>query len=93
MKTCDKTELDRVAALEEDDRYLLGSLLGRRCCHRACDRDYCHLTLDKIGCQGRQFIVLSVRPAKFDVQVLTLNEAGFSEPLAECWQQVRERRP
>src|SRR5262249_25223906 len=39
--------------------------------------------------QGRQTIILALRPAIFDRDVLTFDVTGFTQPLAECGQGSR----
>jgi hypothetical protein len=44
--------------------------------------DHRHLAADQIGRQHRQLIVLAVRPAELDRQIVALDIAGFTQPLA-----------
>jgi hypothetical protein len=43
----------------------------------------------EIGGKRRQPIVLTVRPAKLDGNVLTFGETGLAQALTECGDQVR----
>ena len=54
--------------------------------------DHGDLTADQIGRQRRQPVVLTLRPAVFDRDVLALDEAGFLQALAERRHDVRVRR-
>jgi hypothetical protein len=47
--------------------------------------------LNQIGRQRRQAIILSIRPAEFEREILALNVTGLGEPLAECDLMVRKR--
>src|SRR4029453_7073732 len=45
--------------------------------------NHCHSTLNEIGREGGQSIVLKIRPAEFDRNVLPFDIAGLSQPLTE----------
>src|SRR5204862_4988933 len=47
-----------------------------------------HRTADQLRRQRRQSIVLPIGPAKLDDDVLTLDEAGLAQALAECSHKV-----
>src|SRR5262245_11980748 len=48
--------------------------------------DHRHLTAYQIGCEVGQYIVLVLRPAILDHDILALNVAGFANALPECGQ-------
>ena len=48
--------------------------------------DHRHLTAYQIGCEVRQYVVLVLRPAILDHDILTLDVAGFANALPECGQ-------
>jgi len=54
-----------------------------------------HRTADQLGRQRRQLIVLPIGPAKLHDDVLTVDEAGLAQALAECSHKVSgiRRRP
>jgi hypothetical protein len=78
----DKAELDRVEAHDEHDRNSRGGGLGRHS-RRAIRDNHADPTLNQIGRQCRQLIILAVRPAKFDGHVPALVITGFAQPVAE----------
>ena len=41
-------------------------------------------TTNQLGCECWQSIILAIRPAVFDLDVLALNMAAFAEALTEC---------
>ena len=70
---------DRVDRYLEDDRNRRGRRLCRQRRRSAAGRgNHGHLTANQIGRQRRQSIVLAVRPAIFDRDVLALDIAGFA---------------
>ena len=50
-----------------------------------------NLTVNEIGRQCRQSIILIFRPAEFDRHILALNETRLSQTLAECSDKMRSR--
>src|SRR5262249_16635744 len=57
--------------------------------------DHRHLTAYQIGCEVRQYVVLVLRPAILDHNILALDVAGFTKALPECGQiacTIRKRR-
>src|SRR5262245_17827688 len=48
--------------------------------------DHRHLPAYQIGCEVGQYVVLVLRPAILDHDILALDVAGFAEALAECRQ-------
>src|SRR5262249_45950023 len=81
-------EIHRVIAGREYDRYRRGCGL-RRQRRRAIRGDHRHLSLNQIGHQRLKPIILSLGPAIFDRDVLTLNETCFLQTLAERDQKLR----
>src|SRR5262249_26542594 len=91
-EACDEAIPDRVATAGENDRNRRGCRLGRECraWSTGCD-DHRHLTANQVCGQPRQPIVVALRPAIFDCHVLTLDEAGLFQALAERGYRVRKR--
>src|SRR5262249_46400905 len=86
-----ETKLYRVLTDAEDDRDRRGSGLGRARAGRAArHRDHRHPTADQIGRQFLHPIVLTLRPAIFDRNVLTFHKARLVEPLPERRQEGPE---
>src|SRR5262249_39779491 len=57
--------------------------------------DHRHLTAYQIGCEVGQYVVLVLRPAILDHNILALDVAGFAKALPECGQiacTIRKRR-
>src|SRR5262245_39037367 len=57
--------------------------------------DHRHLTAYQIGCEVGQYVVLVLRPAILDHNILALDVAGFTKALPECGQiacTIRKRR-
>ena len=84
----DEPNFDRVVGGEEDDwdrsGRRFGWLRGRAiCCHHG------DLTADQIGCQCRQSIIMTLRPAIFDGDVAAFDIAGFAQSLVERVQMAR----
>jgi hypothetical protein len=78
----DKAESDRIAAGHEDHRCRRGCRLS--CQHRrSIPDDRGHATADEIGHQHRQLILLIVRPAILDGEVLALDEPGLAQAIPE----------
>ena len=48
--------------------------------------DHRHLTAYQIGCEVGQYVVLVLRPAILDHDILALDVAGFANALPECGQ-------
>src|SRR5436853_582762 len=48
--------------------------------------DHRHLTAYQIGCELGQYVVLVLRPAILDRDILALDVAGFANALPECGQ-------
>jgi len=66
--------------LPEDNRTCGGRCLCRLYRSRAADcRNHVHLTANQIGRQGWKSIVLPLRPAIFDRDVLALDIAAFAQ--------------
>ena len=85
----DKAKPDRVLVDDEDDGDCRGCRLGRECGRRSCGRDHGRAPANQIGCQHRQSIDLTLRPAVFDRHVLALEIAGVLEALAKSTQTLR----
>src|SRR5262249_8722380 len=78
-----ETTFDRIAAADEHDRYGRGGSPGG-----AHDdiwaEDHSHLALHQLRRECRQPIELVLRPAKFDRDVVAVDEAGFFQAVTEC---------
>src|SRR5215472_10873171 len=48
--------------------------------------DHRHLTAYQIGCEVGQYVLLVLRPAILDHDILALDVAGFANTLPECGQ-------
>ena len=79
----DKTKPDRVIADTEDDRNCRGCSFGRQCGQVAARGDHSHLSMNQIGHQRRQAIVLALQPVVLDCHVLAFDGAGFVEAFTE----------
>jgi hypothetical protein len=87
----DEAGCDRVTDASEDDRDRRGGILrGQRRC-RGDGRDHINLAADEIRGQSGQPIVIALRPAVFDRDVLALDVAGFVQSLEECSHEGRRR--
>src|SRR5262249_33074662 len=86
----DETEPNRVLGGCEDDGDRRSSRLGRQRRSRAGDDDDGNLSANQFLREYWQPIVLALRPAVFDHDVLALDVAGLLPALAECAQTVRE---
>src|SRR5262245_52459629 len=75
----------------EDDGDRRSSRLGRQRRSRAGDDDDGNLSANQFVHEYRQPIVLALRPAVFDHDVLALDVDGLLQALAECAQTMRER--
>src|SRR5215475_14201693 len=81
----DEAELDRVVAGTEDDRNGRGCCFGSERRLRApCRGDDGDVTVNQIGRERRQPIELVLRPAKFDRDVVAVDEPGFLQAVTEC---------
>jgi hypothetical protein len=87
----DKTKLDRIIRNGKDDRNRLGRSFGRERRRRTGCGDHGDPSANQVGCQLRQPIELTLRPAVFDRHVLALDMAGFFKALVKCAQAVRVR--
>ena len=77
-------------ASADDYRWAMRHLVGAVSVITAGRGDNGDLPPNQLGRQRRQPIVLALRPAVLDRHVLTLDEANFLQPIAECAQTVRE---
>src|SRR5262249_44988144 len=81
----DQPDLHRIVADAEDDRDGRGRGFGGARSRRVARyRNYPNLTADQLGRQLRHPLILPLRPAVFDRDVLTFHETGFVETFAEC---------
>jgi hypothetical protein len=76
VEASDKAELDRVAICEKNDWNCCGRILSREYRGGAERGDHVYLMANQIGRQGRQSIILIVRPTILDGYVLTLDVTG-----------------
>src|SRR5262245_10702476 len=74
---------DRIAAADEHDRYGRGGSPSRAHDDIWTD-DHSHLALHQIRRECWQPIELVLRPAKYDRDVVAVDEARFLQALAEC---------
>src|SRR5215471_15926647 len=65
-----------------------GRRLGRECGRRRTGRDHGHLTTNQVGRQCRQPVILILGEAIFKRDVLTLDEACFSQAPADVGHEV-----
>src|SRR5262245_30114681 len=86
VETGDEAELNRVAAGYEDDRDRRSRRLGYNCRGDVMRSDHRHLTAYQIGCEVGQSVVLVLRPAILDHDILALDVTGFTKALPECGQ-------
>src|SRR5262249_36363031 len=87
-----EANLDRIRAYDKDDRNCLRRCFGcesRGGGTRDCDDS--HFATNQLGCQRRQSVVLTVRPAVFYRYILALDVADFAQALPEREQTVCER--
>src|SRR5262245_25947984 len=85
----DEAEPDGVVTCDEHDRDCRRCGLGRECRWVTSRRgDYGNPSANQIGRKLRQPVVLSLRPAVFDRDVLALHEARLVQPLAKSAQTV-----
>ena len=82
VKACDEAVPDRIASCGEDDWDCRGDRLCAERRKRVAE-DHSRWPVDQIGRQGRQPSVLIFRPAQFDRDVLTVDEARFVETLTQ----------
>lgn len=84
-----EADRDRLTDLE-DDANRRGRRPGGQCRRCAPRRgDHRHLAANQIECQGRQPIVVPVRPTVLDADVLAFDEAGFVQALPTCSGQMQ----
>src|SRR5262249_21242506 len=81
VETGDEAELNRVAAAYEDDRDRRSRRLGYICRDDVMSSDHRHLTAYQIGCEVGQSVVLVLRPAILDHDILALDVTGFTNAL------------
>src|ERR1700737_2408384 len=84
VKAGDEAEPDWVAGAFEDDRNCRGRRLCRKCRRSSGRGNHGHLAMNQVRGQSGNSIVMFLRPAVFDRDVLTFDVARFIEPLAEC---------
>jgi hypothetical protein len=72
----------------KDDRDRRRRRLGCQGRWQTPERNHSDLTLNQLGSQRRQSIVLAVRPAILELHVLAVDVAGFVQPLAKRTQLV-----
>jgi hypothetical protein len=87
----DKSHQDRIEPYLEDDRNRRGCRLGCKCRGAAGRGNHGDLSANQLRRQHRQPIVLPLRPAVFDRDVLALDITDFLEALAERGYYVRVR--
>src|SRR5262249_857240 len=75
---------------KKHDRNGRGCSLGSKAPRRAVHGDHGYLATNQIGRKRRQPIIVALRPAVFDRQILTFDITGFLQSLAECTQKVCE---
>jgi len=81
----DQADLHGVGANAEDNGNRRCRRLGReRRGGAARCHDDSHALANQLGRQRRQAIILALRPAIFDRDILTFDVTGFTQPLAEC---------
>jgi hypothetical protein len=79
----DQALLDGIATDRENNRDRRGCRLGRARRSPKTREDYCDLSTNQIGRQGRQSIQLAIRPAVFDRNILAFDVADFPQASAE----------
>src|SRR5262249_55160924 len=82
-EVANETGWDRLAAADEHDRYGRGGSPSRAHDDIWTD-DHSHLALHQIRRECWQPIELVLRPAKYDRDVVAVDEARFLQALAEC---------
>src|SRR5262249_47371414 len=88
----DEAEPDWVGTYTEDNRNRVGRGFGGEGRRRAAWRcDDGHLAMDKVCGHTRQAIELILRPAIFDRNVATLDEAGFAQALTKAGNEMDAR--
>src|SRR6266478_7983981 len=87
----DEACLDGVIPGFEHDRNRGCGRLGRLRCGRAERGDYRHLTPHEIGRQLREAIILTLRPAEFDLHIAALDISEFGESSTKRLDQGRIR--
>ena len=92
VEAVDEPDVHRIVAGDEHDRYRRSRGLGsdrRGGCAESGKNGY--LPPNQVGCERRQLIELSVRPAIFDLNVLALDVAGLIQALEEPGRRQCER--
>src|SRR5262249_35273267 len=86
----DETDRNGVCAGDEYDGYRCGCRLGRETRHLSADgNNDGHLPTHERGRKRRQPVVLTIRPAVVDHDVLTLDKASFVQTLAKDGDRLR----
>jgi len=84
VEAYDKTFLDGIAGHDHHGGNSRGCRLGgKRRWIATAGSDQCHVPPDQIRRHRRQPIIVSVRPAIFDLDVVTLDVAGIGQCVAE----------
>src|SRR5262249_8916397 len=68
----------------EDNRNGQGGRLCRKCRWRGGSSNHRYLTLNQISCHCRQPIIVTLRPAVLDHNVLAVHVASFLQTFKEC---------
>jgi hypothetical protein len=85
IETGDETSLDGVGAHTKDDRDCGGCLARDNGRHVTADaNENSRFTRNKIGGERGQPVVIALRPAGLDHNVLPFDEPGIGEPLPKC---------
>src|SRR5262249_38210034 len=85
VKTFHQAKVNRIASRDENDWN------GRRCCLSRAGRrnsatgcnDHRHLAANQVPCQRWELIVVTQRPAKIDLHILSIEIAEFAQPALE----------
>jgi hypothetical protein len=78
VETSDEAKSDRIGTYLEHDGYRLGRRLSRpRRRQAAIGEDHGDGAVDQIGYQRGQAVILAIRPAVFDHNVLSFNKPRF----------------
>src|SRR5262249_12331187 len=92
-ETGDQARPDRVADAGEDDRDCRGCAFRRERRNLPWGHDHVDLATDEVSGQCRQPIIVTLRPAVFDRQALSLDVADLTQSLVERgYKQIRRRR-
>src|SRR4029077_5654789 len=84
IDACDEAELNWVGTDRAHDWNRRGCSFGREIA-AAGSNDYRNLTADQIASQRLQAIGTTLSPAKFDASVLILDDPGFVQSPAKCF--------